>query len=444
MAPQRSTTALRSYAAQIKSVCPKLPAVSTLVRKFRCPETGFQNHKITFPLNCTAGDSTPGYETCQIFQELPRWNEVLYFVKLELKETSPGNLTVSPLSGTSFPAKSQEVQRAVVCLHWLLSQHRCVVSVRPHQLVLNNYPELFWDAIKRSLSVRTLRLHYHKFDAETTSRFFYAVSRITRLETLELNQIEFSVDVKTKPWLTHSLTSVTSLKTLSLTNIQGMSNTEDITELLRANHGLTKLKIDANLGGDDIVSFYEFLSVSASLTELTIIWSGAEPACTIGVLFEGLMGNGVLRKLCLGNFCFDLVDSTLLSDMLTANTTLQELAFFYCHWRFLTRWPMKRERQARFENAKQRWGLWWRVDPFITAIKNSTSLRRLVFDENPFLDEEMGRLLVAVKEKGLVRGALLPVPFLVVCHRVLPFSANYGHLCQSGCSFLSVQIRYVC
>ncbi|KAH9367732.1 hypothetical protein HPB48_000941 [Haemaphysalis longicornis] len=420
MAKRRSTAALRSYAAHIKSVCPKLPAVSTLVRKFRSPETGFQHHKITFPLNCTASDSKPGYETCQIFQELPRWNELLWFVKLELKETSPRQLTVAPLPSPNVPTKRQEVQRAAVCLHWLLSQHRCVVSVEPHLRVLDNYPELFWDALKQSTSVRTIRLSNYEFDAETASRFFSAISSVAGLEYVELDRIEFSGDLKKKQCFTDSLKSLGSLKTLVLTNIYGISKAEDVTEALRANPGLTELTVDVDLEMDDIDSFYTFISASASLTELTIVGRGLQPACGIEALFEVLMDNGVLRKLRFKQFCFDLIDTTLLSDMLTANATLQELSFSSCHWQFVPHWPMENERQVLFENAKTRWGLWWRVDPFVSAIKNGVSLRRLEFDDNHFLDEEMWRLLGAVKEKDsfeeLRFGSLFRWSIIEFCH----------------------------
>lgn len=381
-------------------MCPKLPAVSTLVRKFCSPETGFYHHKITFPLICTAGNSKPGFETCQIFQELPRWNELLWFVKLELRETSPGQLTVAPLPHAKVPQKnSQEVQRAVVCLHWLLSQHRCVVSVEPNRRVLDSYPELFWDALKQSASVRTLRLRDYEFDADTASRFFSAFSGIARFEHIELDDVEFLGHLRDYPCLTDSIGSVASLKTLRLTDLYGMSGAGDTIEALRANPGLTKLTVNADLGADNITGFCTFLSGSASLTELTIVGGILEPACDIRDLFEGLVGNSVLRKLSLKQFCFDLVDITLLSDMLTTNSTLEELAFSSCYWEFFLHWPMEDEEQTQFENAKNRWGLWWRVDPFVNAIKNSASLRRLEFDESHFIDEEMWRLLAAVKER---------------------------------------------
>lgn len=265
--------------------------------------------------------------------------------------------------------------------------------------MLDNYPELFWDGLKQSTSVRALRLSNYDFDTATASRFFSAVSSVAALERVELVDIAFLGDLKKNQCLTDSLTSLASLKTLILTNIYGMSNAEDVPQALRANPGLTELTVDVDLGRDDIASFYTFVSASASLTELTIVGFGLNPACGIEALFEGLMGNSVLRKLRFKQFFFDVVDATLLSDMVTANGTLQELSFSSCHWQLVTNWLMENERQVLLENAKNRWGLWWRVDPFVNAIKNGVSIRRLEFDDNHFLDEEMWRLLGAVKEK---------------------------------------------
>ncbi|KAH9367262.1 hypothetical protein HPB48_013615 [Haemaphysalis longicornis] len=122
-----------------------------------------------------------------------------------------------------------------------------------------------------------------------------------------------------------------------------------------------------------------------------------KPACNIQFLFEGLVVNNVLQKLSFQHFCFELYDSTLLSDMLSVNATLQELLFSSCYWELCTHPPVENEARVQCEKAKDRWGPWWRVDPFVNATKKSTSLRWLEFDEDLFIDEEMWRLLAAVK-----------------------------------------------
>lgn len=420
---------MHSYAVHIKNLCPKLPSVSTLVRKLRSPAKWFGRHKITFPIACTEGNTEPGFETCQIFHELLPWNKLLWFVKVELKETSPGQLAVVPLPNAIVPGmKSDEVQCAAVGLHWLLSQHRCVVAVEPHRRLLENYPELLCSALEQSTSMRALKLSNYEFNEESASLFFSAVASNTRLERIEWDRIEFSEDLAEKPCLAGWMAGVASLKALRLTNIYGMSDSIVFTEALRACTELTELTIDAALAADDAVSFYSFLSASASLIELTIVGSGLELACSIGVLFQGLVANTVLRKLSLQNFCFELADSTLLSDMLSANVTLQELVFSSCYWRRCTHSLPEKETRGDCENAKQRWGLWWRVDPFVNAIKKSASLRRLEFDENSFSDEEMRKLLAAVRESG---------SFKELCFRSLCrwSAAEFCHLVQeTGCT----------
>ncbi|XP_077564569.1 uncharacterized protein LOC144180037 [Haemaphysalis longicornis] len=66
----------------------------------------------------------------------------------------------------------------------------------------------------------------------------------------------------------------------------------------------------------------------------------------------------------------------------------------------MSRWEFRR---GRLEDAKRRWGLWWRVDPFVNAIRNSASLRKLHFDTNHFLDAELTRLLQAAQDRNSFR-----------------------------------------
>lgn len=400
MAPKKPTT-LHSYAVHIKKVCPELPSVSTLTRKLRSPERWFGRHKITFPLACTDGSTESGFETCQIFHELLPWNKLLWFVKMELKERSPGKLAVVRLPNAIVPGVNDEVHCAVVGLHWLLSQHRCVVSVEPHRRLLENYPQLFWDALKQSASVRCLALKNYEFNDESASLFLSAVSTNACLERIEWDHIEVLGHLARQPCLADWMASAASLKALRLTNIHGMSDAKVFTGALKDSPGLAELTVDAKLAADDLGNFYWSLSGSASLTELTIVGRGLQPDNNIVFLFHGLVANSVLRKLRFQQFCFELADCTLLSDMISANATLQELAFSSCHWPLCTHWPAQNETRVLCDNAKKRWGLWWRVDPFVHAIKNSASLRRLEFDENRFVDAEMGRLLAAVRENDL-------------------------------------------
>ncbi|KAH9367247.1 hypothetical protein HPB48_007279 [Haemaphysalis longicornis] len=400
MAPTRPFTPY-SYATHIKNVCPQLQSVSTLVRKLRSPDKWFSRHKITFPIACTDGNTEPGPKPCQIFDELLPWNRLLWFVKVELKETRPGKLAVVSLPNAIFrDINRDEVRCAAVGLYWLLSQHHCVVSVEPPKLLLENYPELFWSALEQSTSVQALKLSNYAFDDESASLFFSAVSRSARLERIEWDHIRFLGDLSKQSCLTDWMTGVSSLKALKLTDIYGMSDARVFIEVLQTCPGLKELTVNAALVTDDTITLYRLLSGSASLTQLTIVGNNMKPACNIKFLFEGLVVNNVLQKLSFQHFCFELAESTLLSDMLSVNATLQELLFSSCYWELCTHPPAKNEARVQCEKAKDRWGPWWRVDPFVNAIKKSTSLQRLEFDEDLFIDEEMRRLLAAVKLNG--------------------------------------------
>lgn len=414
----KRTTKLRNYAVHITTVCHSLPTVESLVRQLRSPATGFGNHRLTFPVACTHNSASDAQKLCQIFEELNLWNEILSHVKLELREVTPGRLAVARIDRIWVPQnKLQEVRRAVICLHWLLSEHRCVDSVEVDSVVLEYYPQLFCDAIKRSTSVKVVRLCGQGKLISTTPEVFRAIFQACSLEELHCDFIHLTEGAKElQSMLAAYIKKVAILGTLSLTRISPGFETEALVKALKANSTITSLTIQ--LRDLDTRSLAAFLANNSVLTDLTV---GSITATSItGLLppvFQALEGNTSLRKLSLHNFDLDVVDGTQLSDMLAVNTAIEDLSFCSCTWtNFPPCWLYGCcETQAKFQAAKARWGSGWHVDTLAQAIRNSSSLRRLRFDKNHFHSEELLRLLQAVNESSVFQQLCFEIIF---CHSI--------------------------
>lgn len=392
----RSTDILREYASHIAEICPSLPTAETLVSQLRSPLTGFGYHCITFPLFCTGGRGSEAPELCQIFQELHLWNELLSHARVELREVTPGRLAVARINQLRLvPINHQALQRAVICLHWLLTMHHCVFSLEPDSLVLKHHIELFCDSVQHARSVTVLRLCGQVNYITTIPKLFDAIVRTGNLEELHFDAVCLSTDEVQSMLLAYIKNSAV-LRTLTVNRFCPKFKTRTVVEALTANSTITTLKIQ--LEDADTRAFASFLANNNSLTELGLV--GQKDSGLLTPVFQALEGNHTLVKLSLHQFELDVLDSVHLADMLTVNTAIEDISFSSCTWtNFPPDWLYEsNEMQEKLQAAKARWESWWQVDTFADGIKNSVSLKRLQFDKNHFQYEEMLRLLNAVGE----------------------------------------------
>lgn len=403
MAPCQTMT-LQDYVIHLRRVCPTLPAPKTLIRKLRSPETGIAGHKITFPIPCADGSRDGDARLCPIFQELALWNELLSFVNVELVEAVSGRLEVVRLRKMApLGNKRRVVQLALVCLHWLLTQHRCIDSFEPDPRILQDYPRLFCDALKLGKTLKHVRLGDAKYFLGMGAEPFAAICKTRHLEELTCDGLIIPGDRKTLT--THMAACIkksTCLKTLRLTRIWMGLDGGPIVAALRGNSTITKLTVDARLVDPGSFSaFASFLESNAVLIELTLIGKIREAAARLHPVFHALEHNTTLCKLGLQNYNFDMIASTMLSIMLSVNTSLQEVSFDSCCWENCTDWGDKNYNlQMQHAALKAKWGALWRAEVFVHAIENSASLQRLEFDSNHFLDMELLVLLEAVQQKA--------------------------------------------
>lgn len=383
-----------------------------MLRSLVSATTEYQWNGVPFPTTCT--HNLGGQQVCRVFRDLPVWNELLCFLKAELREVSPGQLAVSRLQnpyGIGWMHEEKLLEHAAAFFHCLLANHRCVVAVDVDCSAFDKHRKHFCDALRLSTSLKKLRLigksepqcivGPNEPQCSEICDLTIAVCEACRLEELECNEMSLldsgsSVQARFAEFVSKS----TTLKTLSVTDLSWRTDHKVNMEPLRENSSIKKLTIDgACLAPGNGASFLSYLAKNSVLIELTVVKQSRHSPCDVEPLFKGLEKNNVLQKLTLQRFVFDLADATLVSGALVANASLREVDFSSCEWSFMNPWLSPGSlKQLAVQDAQAMWGEWWRVELFVDALRGSASLQKLVFGQNYFQDHELRRLLAAVKE----------------------------------------------
>ncbi|KAL3224278.1 hypothetical protein MRX96_049566 [Rhipicephalus microplus] len=117
----------------------------------------FTNATLDYRSPCTASERG----TCHIVRQLSVWNEFLLDAYLELrKETDTmGFLSLVTLE-RAYPSipEARKLHQCATLVYWLLTIHRCVVSVDVHLRNLGPHYVLIFAALRRNPAVKTLKL----------------------------------------------------------------------------------------------------------------------------------------------------------------------------------------------------------------------------------------------------------------------------------------------
>ncbi|XP_065295583.1 uncharacterized protein [Dermacentor albipictus] len=397
--------ALWSYAVHLEGLGLSHMKAADLVLAFQTAGIGAGGRTIPFPTVCTNGGGT---RVCRIFEHLTLWNELLWFAMAELREVQPGRLAflcrhfLRPLQQNC----QEQLERTYALIHCVLAKHHCVVSVVVDYDMLKGYPTLFSDALRRSTSLEKLQIDTSGLEFEEVGKLIVDVCANCHLKELtcsEIRLLESGNEVQAR--FADYLRKSTTLKVLSVISMSCHSDYKVVMGPLQENSTITSLTIDSVcIELDNGASLSGFLSADSVLTELTVVKQTWRTVCNIEPLFKSLKRNSMLRKLSLQRFLFSLADAALMSDTLTANTTLQELDVSHTEWTFMEPWlSVDSENDSAVKSAKSAWGKWWRVQPFVNALQRSVSLQRLEFGHIYFCDYELRRLLLAVKESDSFR-----------------------------------------
>lgn len=374
--------------------------------------TEYQWNGVPFPTTCT--NNLEGQQVCRVFQDLPVWNELLCLLKLELREVSPGQLAVSCLQnpyGICWMHEERLVEHAAAFFQCLLANHRCVVAVNIDCSAFDEHRKQFCDALQMSTALKRLQLFGNSqpqcsVDPDEPQcpeicDLITTVCEACQLEELECNEMSLlDSDSSAQSRFAEYVSKSTTLKILSVTDLSWRTDHKISMEPLRRNSSITSLTIDvACLAPGNSASFFNYLSNNCVLIELTVVKQSRHSPCDVEPLFKSLENNNVLQKLTLQRFVFNLADARLISSALAANASLQELDLGSCEWSFMDPWlSLGSIEQLAVQDGQEMWGKWWRVQPFVDALRGNTSIQKIVLGQNHFHDLELRRLLAAVKE----------------------------------------------
>lgn len=400
---------LLAYVTRLKELCPELPPANTMALSLRSPLTGFGDHRLNFPVPCTDRQSGAPPETCQILEDLPAWNELLSFVNMEAREVTPGRLTISTMCAYSLgvlDSRLEQAQLALLCLHWLLTEHRCVDLVEADRFALNTRPRLMLDALRRSQCLVAVRLSSHSIEADVMADLLAALADTHRLTDLHCSDVRISGDDEQLEAVTAGFKAALGfLQTLQLTRVRGFTNSDAIIQALRSDSNICKLAIDLPHKQPSRDALFQFISGSAVLEELTLVGSDRSAgACTLDYLIEAMAASKTLAKLCVEQYTFDVLEVTLLTNALADSKTIRQVVFNSCIWlQQGHRYDRQRDgpdRVAHCEACKGWWSEGWPVDPFIRAVSRSPALQRLAISSCPFKVDQLRRLLEAVAKNS--------------------------------------------
>ncbi|KAH7975571.1 uncharacterized protein LOC119371804 [Rhipicephalus sanguineus] len=398
MEPERRT--LWSYATHLESLGLTHLKAADLALAFQAVATGALGRVVPYPTICTHNGGT---RVCRIFEHLTLWNELLWFAMAELREVQPGRLAfvcqhfLRPMEYSC----QDRLEYTYALIHCVLANHRCIVSVIVDYEMLQAYPALFNDALRRSTSIEQLQIDTSGLEFDEVGELIVDVCANCHLRELVCSEgrlLGSGNEVQAR--FAEFLKKSTTLRVLSVTNASCRSDYKVVLGPLQENSTITSLTIDsACIELDNGASLSKFLSSNSVLVELTVVKQTWRSSCNVGLLFKSLETNRVLQKLSLQRFLFTLADANSMSDALTVNTTLQELDIGNIEYTFIQPWlGMEGESDSAVKRAKSMWGELWRVQPFVNTLRNSVSLQRLLFGHVYFRDHELRSLLTAVKE----------------------------------------------
>ncbi|KAL1484466.1 hypothetical protein MTO96_032561 [Rhipicephalus appendiculatus] len=173
----------------------------------------FSASKLNYSTPCTSREG----RLCNIFEELPLWNEFLWPVGFELRELSPGQLSLE-LHRWIFRFVEEKIKDAATLLHHLLTHHHCVESLDLSGHTFHDHHKLISDSLRRTHGLRKLKLRLTICDTNVAQLLTPVFPHLNQLEELELSGAPFNRTSMES--LSEFLANTRSLSTL---NIAGLS-----------------------------------------------------------------------------------------------------------------------------------------------------------------------------------------------------------------------------
>ncbi|KAH7943018.1 hypothetical protein HPB52_004001 [Rhipicephalus sanguineus] len=289
----------------------------------------FSGSVINYRAPCTSSEG----RLCDVFGDLSVWNEYFWRVGLQLRELSPGQLSLVGMRHVDVDRNILEQCEAATLLCHLLSHHHCIVSVQLNVDVFKGHHQIICDALCRSPSLRKLKLCRLYMTTNASQSFVAALPHLNQLQKLEFTHVLF--DRTCLEGLSKFLASTRSLTTFTMTD-QHIKGEDAVIVLqgLRQNVTISTLSLHASLLStvssrcDGI--FAEYLRCNQTLSSLTVTSRPHFSFSDLGPIIEVLMCNNAFSELCLIGFSLDILNIKIITDMLSRNRSLRRFRMVNC------------------------------------------------------------------------------------------------------------------
>lgn len=376
-----------------------LPARDDLIRQLRSLCSPFTCTRIRLPLHCIVCRDLPA-STCPVVSEMvPKINEWLWSLAVEIHEVEPGRLVLTALENDNMPrAANWTANHAAILLHCLLTRHRCLQVVEGLQSIVPCYRKLFFDALRNSTSLTVLRLSKCELTGPVVRSIIAAISGKDQLKELSWDWCKFSSGHvrAAEDALSSYIVKTKSLCTLNVAHAPLFRESSALIESLEKNTSIVKLIVGSsvlNQGRGTI--FHRFLAANRTLTNLVICSDHSRSVPDVGEVFKALAENSTLEVLTLEYFELDPIVALLFAKMFTSNTTLREAGFPCCTWDYqFLRETEDIQRHRIMYALAGKLGRDWRVVPLVKALQRTSSLQKLVL-AGCFTNDETKQLLQA-------------------------------------------------
>ncbi|XP_075546861.1 uncharacterized protein LOC142580020 [Dermacentor variabilis] len=329
------------YALFVSPVCPELGPAELLADAVRCADIQLDSvtsHSIA-PSCCR-----------HTVNHLRAWNELLWEIRVELLEASPGILALCSNPPTTWckddgdviPDKgdvgfrAQRYRGAVLLFHWLLLNNYCVRTVELDACLLRHHHVMFFDSLEQAPWLQRLSLGSYELDDASTIGLTQVLPRLVRLRELELYDLSMWGQVNeccAFERATRSLLKKTaSLKRLRLTRILfTLINATHFVKGLEKNSTLEDLHIDWNIIEQHGSRFASYLAGNVTLRELTIEdWSYSLP--NMSTVFKALETNRNIVRIVGDGIYMNMEDIRALSNALLVNDVVESIDLTKCRW----------------------------------------------------------------------------------------------------------------
>ncbi|KAH7964217.1 hypothetical protein HPB51_027547 [Rhipicephalus microplus] len=218
-------------------------------------------------------------------------------------------------------------------LQHLLTHHRCFCVVEINADMMEDHHELIREALRKSLSLRKLKLSLRHSAIRQSQSFAEALPHLTQLRDLELGHVPF--DRASVEAFSDFLTSTRSLTTLIITD-QEMESEHAVIVIhgLKRNTTITTLSVNASLLSLDSsqcgMMFSGYIRWNKTLRTLTVTSSFLTGFADLRPTMGALSHNTTLFELNLIGLLLNVQSNRVITDMLVVNKTLRRFRMVDC------------------------------------------------------------------------------------------------------------------